>query len=264
MKFSSLLLCCCTFLFWQCQTESDTKTSAAAALEQPVTPTQETSSVELKPLPSWPATPSKEKGKILPYDEASRDASLLAFRAKLYKAVQKKDLPALLILIDDNIRTGFDGSGGKTDFINLWRLDSLPENSEVWQQLSDCLVLGGGFGPNDSNNFYAPYLFVSDIITDAFEEAAIIGENVRLREGPNSKSEIVGSLTWDVVSPKIDGVLKKETINGVAYPWYKVVAHNGETGYVYGKFLRYSIDYRIGMHKGKDGTWKVDLFVAGD
>ena len=216
---------------------------------------------------SFPTSQALEKGKVNPVDEAPLDTSLFLFREKLIDIVGKKDLIALLALMDENVKVSFgDAEEGTAGFVSIWQLDSPSkiEQSPVWGHLETVLNLGGQLSP-DKQSFYAPYIYSSfPTEFDPFEYSAITGSGVRIREDPSLNSRILKSLSYDVV--KIRSILhdKLETIGGESHPWVKVQIPDTEVeGFVYGKYLRSPIDYRLGMSKEK-GSWQITFFVAGD
>ena len=91
----------------------------------------------------------------------------------------------------------------------------------------------------------------------------IIGENVTVRKTPTLQGEILGFLSYDLVKVVYESSLSKETIDGETHPWIKIKSTEGVIGYVYGKYIRSPIDYRVNFVK-KDNTWKIVFFLAGD
>ncbi|MEL6924321.1 MAG: SH3 domain-containing protein [Bacteroidota bacterium] len=213
-------------------------------------------------LPKWPATDQSKEGQLYPFDQAGEDASFVAFRQMFYQAVKNKDVNTLLENTSDQVMWSFGDDAGKQSFIEEWKLDKSPEQSELWSLLSKALELGGGW--TNDRTFFAPYLFVTDKIMEAFDEAAIIGENVRLRDQPGLNGKIIGSLSWAHVNLGVIEPEYEDEINGEKYYWYPVSTRAGEKGFVYGKYVRMSIDYRAGFSKNKAGDWEMTVFIAGD
>ncbi len=254
------------FLF-ACQetTQKNTTDAAATVIDttQRIKEKPEPAKKTIPPLPSWPENAKSQKGKRFPFDEAVKDASLVTFRNQVYQAAWGKDLDKLLSFIADDIKFSFGAESGKADFIKAWQLDNKPEESALWGELLAILKLGGGFGNWDPDHFYAPYIFVLEDIDDPYTGAIVTGENVRLRAGPSSKSDILGSLSWDLVEIQDQAEYANETIGGESHVWQKVKTAKAETGFVYEKYLRTPVDYRAGFVK-KDGKWIMNLFIAGD
>ena len=218
---------------------------------------------ETKKLPSWPLKARSETGKRYPFDEGSKYPDFASFRETLYQAVLQKDLNFLKLVIHKDIKFSFGAENGKADFLKTWQLDSNPENSEFWPELEAILKLGGAFFDETENSFYAPYIFMLEDIDDPYTQAVIIGEKVRLREEPSSKAKIINSLNWNLVEFVSQDEYTEETIDGETHFWQKVKTTNNETGFVYGKYVRSPIDFRVGFSKN-DGKWMMTLFIAGD
>jgi hypothetical protein len=199
--------------------------------------------------------------KLHPIDEGAKDASFKAFRDRLIEAVQQRNTRFVLTSLHPKIRLSFGGDYGKKDFLKIWKPDS--PDSRLWQEFSTILSLGGTFSTSEGKRmFWAPYTFSTfpdDL--DAFEHAAIVGENVRVRSQPNETASIVTSLSYDIVKatfPNSDN-LDKGDVPG----WVKVVDPDGRDGYVASKYIRSPIDYRMGFERSR-GKWLITAFIAGD
>lgn len=198
---------------------------------------------------------------VLPVDEAKKDASFFAFRAKLITAVKKKDSKFLLSIVDKNIKNGFGGEDGIANFKKGWKITSA--KSELWGELLTVLTHGGTFDDRRRNSFYAPYLFTTfpeDI--DAFEYEAIFGNNVNMRAKPDAKSTVIASLSYNIVKVDYQNSIKISK-NSEQYSWLKIETLGGKKGFVKPEFVRSSIAYRAGFEKIK-GKWMLTFFLAGD
>lgn len=215
-------------------------------------------------LPTWPMHRLHGASHFAPFDEATKDPSLVKFRARLWKAVQDKDVKYITSILDDKVQIGFDGENGKQAFIKNWQLYSNPKGSTLWQALGDVLKLGGAFGKNSNYEFCAPYLFFTvDDFEDPFTQGVITGEGVRIRAEANSTSKVIANISWEKVNLMYQDRAKEETIDGESYSWKKIQLADGQEGFVYGKFLRVPVDYRIWLKKTNE-QWKIQSFLAGD
>lgn len=201
------------------------------------------------------AAAAKER-KLYPVDEGEKDASFSAFRDRLLKAASERDKKFLLSVIDPQIKWSFGDNHGSREFRRHWKIDG--DGSGLWGELINVLSLGGTFSTSGGRKeFCAPYTFTrfpDDL--DAFEYAAIVGKDVRVRAQPNADAPIVAALSYDLVKaefPENDG----------ATGWAKVTTPNGEQGYVLKKFVRSPVDYRACFRNTK-GKWLMTLFIAGD
>lgn len=150
-------------------------------------------------------------------------------------------------------------------FKSAWNLDG--PDSRVWTELQGALKRGGTFvdeGGSSGSLFVAPFVYGNwPKQFDPAQFALILGEKVNVRQAPDSKAPAVGQLTYDIVGRISESNPPTETIGGETYPWVKVTLSNGSQGYVFGKYVRGPMDYRVGLRK-IDGEWKIAFFVSGD
>lgn len=216
-----------------------------------------------QPPNDFPTKAVFEKGKLYPEDGASLDTSFFIYRGQMLEAVGKKDFLALLPMLDKNIKCSFGTCEGKAGFAELWQLDN-PEKvaaSELWPILERVLTNGGAF--DQENRFVAPYIFSNwSESYDAFEYGLIAGGGVRMRASPDLGSKILKNLSHDIVKI-LDTQGPDETIGGETFPWIQVETLDGTMGYVWGKFVASSIDFRAGFEKDAEG-WGMTFFLAGD
>lgn len=214
-----------------------------------------------------PLNPVYEAGKIYPVDEAPKDTAFFVFREQLLNTVRRHEVFALMDVIHPEIKVDFGGGSGVADFVSAWELDS-PEkakNSRVWNILERVLENGGTF-EDGGKVFVAPYVYATwpqDF--DAFEYVAITGSGVRLRSAPNLRSQTLTMVSYDIVK-RIETSPVEETIGGETYPWEKIQmpGEDGKEGFVYGKYVTSSIDYRAGFERQGNGKWLMTFLVAGD
>lgn len=205
---------------------------------------------------------------VKPVDEASQNASFLAFRTKLIAAAERHDANYILGIIDPQIKLGFGGDDGIANFKKIWKINA--KDSKFWDEFLLVIKNGGAFdgrGRNKFNSFTAPYTYSSwpeDL--DVFEYLAIFGSGVNLRERPSADAKIIGTLSYNVVKPNNDESTTVKTGSGEddwEFDWRKVETLGGKSGFVKAKYARSSIDYRAGFNKIR-GVWKLTFFVAGD
>lgn len=270
MKHFPILLFISLILLISCQSESSeqTKTTTTAPTEindPPLSNTPNEKQVNHVPLPEWPIQAAKEKGKELPCDEAPKDQSFFEFRQKLYNHIKAKDTDFLHHVLSDSVFCSFGGETGKELFFKMWQLDTAPDRSDLWKEMATCLELGGKFNNYDGRTrFAAPYIYMLEVFDDPYQEGIIVGEKVRLRDAPGLKSKVIGSLSWDYYIRSNVENYEEEEIDGEKHAWIKLKTLNGESGYVFGKYARSIIDYRVGFVKENEKDWKIDFFVAGD
>lgn len=189
---------------------------------------------------------------LRPVDQAVSQPEFFTFRAHLQAAIARRDTSAVLAIVHKEIRNSFGGDGGIEAFKKKWKLEQ-PE-SALWKELGVVLALGGSFDRN--GGFIAPYVFSRwPEKADSFENVAIVGTNVRVREAPRNDSATVGSLSFAVVTLLED----QKGHDG----WTAIRQPNGKTGYVLSQYARSPINYRA-IFEQIDNRWQLTAFVAGD
>jgi hypothetical protein len=181
------------------------------------------------------------QAKLIPIDEGPRDASFVAYRAKLLAAARSRDSEAFLKGVDPKIRTSFGGGGGVKD-LNLPKL---------WPEIEQILTLGGSFR---EGMFWAPYVYSTwPESVDAFQHLAVIAADVPLRESPSATAKTIATLSYDIV----------KRVPGNPGGWHQVETLAGQKGWVEGRHVRSPVGYRAGFMK-QGGEWKMLALVAGD
>lgn len=201
--------------------------------------------------------------KLLPADEASKNADFLKFRNQMQAAVKTKNVEFIKAHVDKNIKNGFGGEDGIANFIKQWNPSKNPEKSTLWYELGEVLRLGGSFTNKEKTSFMAPYVYSSfPEGYDSFTYGVITGKNVNLRAKPSANSKIIAKMNYDIVEI-LD--TKRLVDRNVANSWRHIKMANGLKGYVAEKYFRSPIDYRGEfMKSGQDGVWRLTFFVAGD
>ena len=90
-----------------------------------------------------------------------------------------------------------------------------------------------------------------------------MGAGVRLRSGPGLSTQILKTLSYDLVK-LVEMTPTEETIGGETHPWIKVQLADGTEGFLYGKFYRSPLDFRAGFQQDEAGQWKLVRLLAGD
>jgi hypothetical protein len=215
-------------------------------------------SIVLLALLSFAQHANGQLRKLYPVDEAAKDPTFFVFRARLLKAIHDRDAKFIYSILDEKIENSFGGDGGIAEFKTTWHAER--QNSPFWKELLTALSLGGRFDEKD-HSFSAPYVFNSfpeDI--DSFEGAAVIEDGVRVRKEPGTQSEVIRTLSFDIVEvqnwePKKNPKDRRE--------WVQIKLTDNQTGYVAAEYLRSPIDFRAVFEK-KKGKWLMTAFIAGD
>lgn len=194
-----------------------------------------------------------QEARVLPVDEAAKDAGFFAFRASLQRAIAERDTAALLAVVDPDIKLSFGGDYGIERFRETWLTE--PELS-IWAELGTVLALGGRF--YDDSTFAAPYTFTdSPDDVDPYEALIALGDSVPLYAAPDHGAEVVGTLSFDVVRHAWD-------LPGlVPEGWVAVRLRDGTVAYATTRTVRSPIYYRA-IFDRPAGHWRMSTFIAGD
>ncbi len=200
---------------------------------------------------------------LMPYDEAERDESLLAFRARMLQVLAFKEPERLIEMIDPKMSNGLNAKRGARAFVELWRPETI--DSEIWEILSSILKLGGGFVRSESGvMFCAPYVFVNfPAELDVFSHGVVIQENVKLYQNPTTASTILTKLNYNIL--QVDDWSSVSDDSGTeSLQWIKVFTMDDKEGYVQRKYIRSPSDYSACFIQRKNKGWKLSSLVSGD
>lgn len=205
----------------------------------------------------------KGEGHLYPVDEAPLDTGFYVFREQLRRAIERKEVFALLDATAKDISVSFGEESGFDDFVSLWGLDSKqPDTLRIWALLGRLLSEGGTFSDNRTA-FTAPYYFSTwPSQYEPFDYGAICGAGVRLRDKPSLNSRILKTISYDIVTILEES--QEEEIGGETYPWVRVELLSGTQGYVFGKFVGDPVGYRVGFEKKEGDRWRMSFLLAGD
>ena len=202
-----------------------------------------------------------------PFDEGPKDKSFAAYRAKLIKVAQAKDLRAFRRYLDRDVRMSFGGHKGIPAAVKMMRSDR-----RLWGILVRVLKSGGKFErrkvtcpqkPATSTctelAFVAPYTYWVEPPKgrDTYETMVVLGERVNLRAAPDAKAQVIEKLTHSVVTTP------RKPKPKVPRSWVEIEAPSGNRGFVVRRLVRSPIDYRAGFVRTRAG-WKMTFFVSGD
>ncbi|NNE25123.1 MAG: hypothetical protein HKN11_21185 [Rhizobiales bacterium] len=203
--------------------------------------------------------------RVLPVDEAAKDASLVTFRGKLLDAIARRDLDYVVGQASSDIKLSFGGSYGQKDFRKSLTLSAQDLADEYkhraaemregyWDALEEVFRMGGQFTAADT--FEAPYTWTAKLPQDAdpYTTYLVITKDAPLRDRPSKYGAVISSLSYDIVTG-IEG--------GEGTKFQKVKLASGAQGFVHEDHLRSSIDYRARLQK-RNGKWTITLFISGD
>ena len=195
--------------------------------------------------------------KLYPVDEAVQDSSLMLFRLRLIEALVERDTAFVYAHVAPEAKFSFDAINGIGGLKMLWQPGD-PE-SKFWVTMAGVIGAGGVYesspGYSDAEaTFIAPYYFSAfPDEYDGFEYAVVVGERVRVRSTPDTDSEILAALSYDIVR------LVQHPSDG----WAQIELADGKEGFMAARYLKSPIGYRAGFEK-VNGRWRLFFFLAGD
>ncbi len=218
------------------------------------------------------ALQEKARGrKMYPRDESSTDTAFSAFKQRVLEAAERGDLRTLREALAPTLSYNFD-TGTPDQVVRDFGLgEGVP-----WRALRDALRLGAVRTRDEE--FSAPYVSADDqsVEVNAIQDELVVtGLNVRVRRSPDTRAEVVDWLSYDVVSQVSNVVsnLSRPYLQANAFEnddtpsgpdaWAHIRTPSGETGYVYGRFIRSPLDWRFRFGKVA-GAWKIVALAVGD
>ncbi|MCI4651360.1 SH3 domain-containing protein [Phaeodactylibacter sp.] len=211
-----------------------------------------------------PAKQVQERHKLYPVDEAPMDTAFFVFREQLLQAVQQRDVFALLDAVDKDIKVSGAKEPGVAGLVSRYGLtptaaDSLP----IWPILEELLKAGGTFSDN-GQAFTAPYYAATwPEALPKNKYAAITGSGVRIRSAPNLSSDIVKTISYELVQ-YLETTNQTEVIGGETHPWCRIELSGGKVGFVYGKFVARPTGYRAQFEKTGPQQWAMTQLIYGE
>lgn len=196
-----------------------------------------------------PAAPFK------PFDEGTKDKSLVAFRQRLMAAVESRDFQQLVPFLSPEVQLSFGGRSGIADAKTMFA-----EQPDLWDELARLLRRGGRFinvPASGTRMFVAPYTFFAEPPPglEVFEYVIVTADKVPVHAEPSADSAIVGQLGYETVATDNDGTSDDD--------WQRVKLPNGKAGYIERQYAATPVDYRAGFQE-LGGRWKMIFFLAGD
>jgi len=208
------------------------------------------------------APPPAEAQQVTPFDEATKDPALVAFRAGLLAKVKAKDAAGIVPLLAPDATLSYAEELKPADFPRHMR-----KNPNLWHELQRILETGGGFAGR-ADEFFAPYPFAFFVECpakdaklcaapgDAHSAAVVLGRDVPLRARPDPKSPELGKLSHELV-----GIVDFQRTK--AGPWLKVMTRAKLQGYLPADATFQEYGFRATFKK-LGGAWKLAEFVVGD
>ena len=217
-------------------------------------------------LAAGAAAPAAQVAFLPPVDEASGDASFVAFRGRLLAAAAARDTAAVLGAFAPEATVSFGTqASGAAGVREVWFAPGAESTGagDFFATLVRTLAMGSAV---DGGVVSAPYLFTRfPEAYDAFGHVVVVGEEVRVRNAPTLSGGVLTSVTHAVLPTAYERPLPRalEPVNADGYWWVPVHLLGGERGWVADAFVWSPVGYRIGFEK-RGSAWRVLYFVAGD
>lgn len=223
----------------------------------------------------WIAIPlSAQQLTIQPRDETKQDASLAAFVLDLKKAIANQDENWVISVLDEEVTSSFGDEPGIPSFLQYWA----PENNETsfWPYLQRAVELGGVFLHDTADHsgkyqFVFPYIYDTDVSDDDdyYLLGVVTGKNVNLRKEPDTQSEVITQLTYNLVyyqwEPESDALIASGKNADGGAMWYFVKTRDKKSeGWINWQYVYPVGGPRLFLYKDADAKWKISAFVAGD
>ena len=208
-------------------------------------------------LPAVVPGAAAQVAKLYPVDEAVQDSSLMLFRLRLIEALVTRDTAFVYAHLAPEVKVGFGDADGPDSFKAIWQPED--PDSRFWPTMAGIIGAGGVYDANPGYSdaeatFIAPYYFSAfPDEYDGFEYAVIVGERVRVRSAPNTDSEILAALSYDIV----------RLIRPPSEGWVQIELADGKEGFMAAPYVKSPIGYRAGFEK-VNGRWQMFFFLAGD
>lgn len=158
---------------------------------------------------------------ILP-DDGGKDATFVAFRARLIEAVQKRDRAFIESILHPNVLTGLGGGTGKKNFLAQY---SLKPEDPFWKKLERVLAHGAQFD-KEEKAFNAPALSFADSHDD-LPQGIVWNKAAEIHKAPEDGSPVLQTLYAEQLT-----IVNPPAPEPVTKPWIKVLSREGTHGYM--------------------------------
>ncbi len=210
---------------------------------------------------------------VLPRDETKQDPTLDVFVTELKKAIATKDEKWIISVLDNEVTSTYGDELGIAVFKSYWRPES--DSTDFWAHLGRVVEMGGVFLHDTADEtgkyqFVFPYAYdvEMDMEDDYYLLGAITGKNVHLRSTPDTKSNVITQLSYNLIFFDFEEseLTSSVGLNPYGEPeWFQIRTYDKKyKGWVYWQFVYSLLGPRLFLFKDTTGHWKVSAFVAGD
>ncbi len=201
---------------------------------------------------------AQELPRLPPVDEAAKDASWQSFKKRLLVAIEKRDRPFVLSILDRDVRNQDARTRGIPTFRKQWELDT--PDSPLWSELAAVLQLGGAYlarekGPKE---FCAPYLLAKwPFAIEPTNHGAIVAREAIVQTEPSTSAASLGTLSYDIV--RVTDWEVDDKAAGAKQKWVRIRFQGGD-GFVPEEQIRSPIEQAACFVRGPNG-WRMTGFA---
>jgi hypothetical protein len=199
-----------------------------------------------------------QEQKIEAVDEALRDASWAAFRARLLTAIAKRDRAFVLGILDPNIRNGSDAPRGIAEFRKQWEIDA--DNGAFWRQLPSALSVGSAWFQRSKTQreLCAPYVLAKwPREVDPSVYGVISTREALVKAEPSWESGTIARLSYHIVRVTDWEVADQDPKFG--QKWVRIRLLKEGTGFVPEEHVRSPIEHTACFVRYRNG-WRLTVF----
>lgn len=211
---------------------------------------------------TFPSTQNVNHHTVVLKDQALPGSDFAQFRHRLRQAIQRRDVDFVLGVMAPNIKLTF----GRPFPAKMLRLDD--PKALAWQQLER--TINTGCAVLDAKTWACPHVFLAaDKVRqlDPYEQVFIVGSDVNVRRQPSLASEVITTMTHQVVKFDQDGMRQLEPSQRQALQtwagWMPISFGDGQRGFVSSRYAYSPLGYRA-LFRKVNGQWQMQTFIAGD
>lgn len=194
-----------------------------------------------------------QEGKIEPFDESSKDPSLVKFIERLKKALEERDQSYIRSIIAS--KSYIPREGGETttpeQFYNFYFVEK-GHRYDLWKSLEYVFDIGGGGFKEGGTEYFMPYTSANLHNGRPFEELSshviALSDKTPVYEKLFSNSTIIAHVNYEIlrVDPEKDR----------GYSWVPILLKDSIKGYIKSSDVINTIDIRCGLIL-EEGKWKL-------
>jgi len=206
-------------------------------------------------LPVLATQSHAQVAKLYPVDEALQDSSLLAFRNNLIDIALKEDTKLFKSIVHEDCKLYYLPAYGLENVDELLGREKL--RKKFFSEVVSILNHGGKFVEKDK--FFTSYVFACwPERLDAFTLTVVTNQNVPVYAEPDSNSNAIDSLSYDIVEMYDESFRERSGHKG----WDRIKLSHGRGGFIDKEYTLSPLGLRLGFMK-EEGSWGLNFAVSG-